>query len=377
MLILQTHGYLYLLKEAPQFAKLVDHMYTTLPFSNTTNLEYQWPRKTRKLFPQWSKRSINQTLGLCWGKILIDYHAFQPTSMALETQPARNKLDCHPSMIKRLAMVLMPYTLHHHIVYKNSGWLKLLSQKLKRLDESLSGGKTTKFDDEHVYQRSITRVPILWCIADTCNTNGIFASSGMDQFLQSPAVISEQPLSCEWKFAPEVLKQHNIVLEPAPLFTWIGNHLAEHSNITTDAKWLSELADLQILKLFLGRRSTSDDDNPAVENLKSGRSTTKATKEVALVSDVLTKVLTKSKVQHFIEMLGLREIKEKSCANHSSWCAVVNQSMPAGEVNDVQWQTITCRRGSGSVKYMSYLLLYAVYSPLSFLIIYLIRFILT
>jgi hypothetical protein len=70
-----------------------------------------------------------------------------------------------------------------------------------------------------------------------------------------------------------VLKQQDVVLEP--LFNWIRSHLAEHSNITADAKQLSKLADLQILELFLGKR-TSDDD-PAVQKLKPGRSTTKST----------------------------------------------------------------------------------------------------
>ena len=156
---------------------------------------------------------------------------------------------------------------------------EIIIPKLRKLDESLSCGKTTNFNAQHVYQRSITRAAILGCIADACGTNGIFASSQMDQFLQSPAIIFEEPLSRERKFAPEVLKQRDIVLEP--LFNWIRNHLAEHPNITADAKRLNELADLHILELFLGKRASSDDD-VLVENSKSGKSNTKG-KDVAPV----------------------------------------------------------------------------------------------
>ena len=102
----------------------------------------------------------------------------------------------------------------------------------------------------------------------------------MDQFLQSPAIIFEEPLSRERKFAPEVLKQRDIVLQP--LLDWIRNHLAEHPNITADAKRLNELADLHILELFLGKRPSSDDDL-LVENSKSQKSNTKGKKDVATV----------------------------------------------------------------------------------------------
>jgi hypothetical protein len=156
----------------------------------------------------------------------------------------------------------------------------ILIPKLRKLDESLSGGKTKNFDAQHVYQRSITRAAILWCIADTCGTNGIFASSQMDLFLQSPAIIFEQPLSRERKFAPEVLKQRDIVLQP--LFDWIRSHLAENSNITAYAKRLGELTDLQILELFLGKRNLDSNDS-AIENPKTRKSTSKATKDPVLL----------------------------------------------------------------------------------------------
>ena len=64
-----------------------------------------------------------------------------------------------------------------------------------------------------------------------------------------------------------------------PLFNWIQNHLAEYPNITSDAKQLSELADLQILELFLGK-CTSDND-PLIQTSK--RSSTKGAKKLTPV----------------------------------------------------------------------------------------------
>ena len=63
-----------------------------------------------------------------------------------------------------------------------------------------------------------------------------------------------------------------------PLFDWIRNHLAEHPNITADAERLSELADLQILELFLGKH-TSDDD-PGIQTSKPGGSLKKGTNDL-------------------------------------------------------------------------------------------------
>ena len=71
-----------------------------------------------------------------------------------------------------------------------------------------------------------------------------------------------------------------------PLFDWIRNHLAEHPNITSDAKQLSELADLQILELFLGK-CTSDND-PPIQTSKPGTSSTKCAKELAPVLRPIT-----------------------------------------------------------------------------------------
>lgn len=69
-----------------------------------------------------------------------------------------------------------------------------------------------------------------------------------------------------------------------PLFDWIRSHLAENSNITADAKQLGELTDLQILELFLGKRTLDNLDNDStIENPKTGRSTTKATKDQVLL----------------------------------------------------------------------------------------------
>ena len=103
--------------------------------------------------------------------------------------------------------------------------------------------------------------------------------------MESPAIIFEEPLSREQKFAPEVLKQCDVVLEP--LFNWIRSHLNDNSNVTADAKQLGKLSNLQILELFLGKWN-SDNSEPSVQRLKDGVSSTKGTKDITPVLQPVT-----------------------------------------------------------------------------------------
>ena len=237
MLIHRNHGYEYLLKEAPQFAKLVDHIIqyvyhlSTLKYNESgTSLS----KKNKKTISLVTQTVYQPDFGIVLeqdieklSRVPTDFYGVRiPASQASIKLPPINKKDLgygSDSLYSAASYCLQEL------------WsAKIIIPKLRKLDESLSGGKTKNFDAQHVYQRSITRAAILWCIADACGTDGIFASSQIDQFLQSPAIIFEQPLSRERKFAPEVLKQRDVVLQP--LFDWIRKHLDEYPNITTDAK---------------------------------------------------------------------------------------------------------------------------------------------
>ena len=282
MLIHRTHGYEYLLQEAPQFAKLVDHIIQYI--YRLAIRKYNEPgisvSKKNKKTPSQVKLSVHQPdFGLVLGEDLERLSHVPANFYGLRNSTSQQQVKLPP--IKEKDLGYGSDSLYSAASYcLQELWsAEIIIPKLKKLDESLSGGKTKNFDAQHVYQRSITRAAILWCIADACDTNGIFASSGIDQFLQSPAIIFEQPLSRERKFAPEVLKKRDVVLQP--LFDWIRNHLAEHPNITTDAKRLSELADLQILELYLCKR-ISDNDLP-VQTSNPGRPSTKGAKELAPV----------------------------------------------------------------------------------------------
>jgi hypothetical protein len=282
MQIHRAHGYQSLLKDAPQFAKLVDHIIQYV--YHLSVLKYKEPGISAGKRNKKTVSLVNQTV-------------YQP-DFGLVLEQDIERLSRVPANFYGLrnstsqALVKLPHIKDKDLGYGSDAlysaasyclqelWsAEIIIPKLRKLDESLSGGKTKNFDAQHVYQRSITRAAILWCIADACGTNGIFASTRIDQFLESPAIIFEQPLSRERKFAPEVLKQRDVVLEP--LFNWIRSHLAEHSNITTDAKRLSELADLQILELFLGKRASNDSNDNHPANLRPERSTTKGTKNAA------------------------------------------------------------------------------------------------
>ena len=279
ILIHRTQGYKYLLKEAPQFAKLVDHIIQYI--YRLSVLKFNEPgiklsKKNKKTISPVKQTVYEPDFGMVLEQDIERLSRVPANFYGLRSSTSQASVKLPP--IKQKDLGIGSDHLYSAASYcLQELWsAEIIIPKLRKLDESLSGGKTKNFDAQHVYQRSITRAAILWCIADACGTNGIFASSRIDQFLQSPAIIFQQPLSRERKFAPEVLKHRDVVLEP--LFEWIRKHLAEHPNITTSAKRLSELADLQILELYLGKRISEED--PAIETLKPGRST-KETKKVA------------------------------------------------------------------------------------------------
>ena len=288
MLIHWTHEYEFLLQEAPQFAKLVDHIIQYV-YCHSIH-KYNEPgisvSKRNKKTPSQVKLSIHQPdFGLVLGEDLERLSHVPANFYGLKNSTSQQQFKLPP--IKEKDLDYRSDSLYSAASYcLQELWsAEIIIPKLKKLDESLSGGKTKNFDEQHVYQCSITRAAILWCIADACDTNGIFASSQINQFLQSLAIIFEQPLSWERKFAPEVLKQWDVVLQP--LFDWIRNHLAEHPNITSDTKWLSKLADLQILELFLGK--CTSDNNPPIQTSNPGRSSsTQGAKELAPVLHPIT-----------------------------------------------------------------------------------------
>ena len=287
MLIHRTHGYEFLLKEAPQFAKLVDHIIQYV--YRLTIHKYNEPgtsvsKRKKKTISQVKLTVYQLDFGLVLAADIERLSRIPANFYGLRN--STSQLPVKLPHIKEKDLGYGSDALYSAASYclQELWYAEIIIPKLRKLDETLSGGKMKNFDSLHIYQRSITRAAILWCIADACNTDGIFASSRIDQFLQSSAIIFEQPLLRERKFAPEVLKQRDIVLQP--LFDWIRNHLAEHPNITSDAKRLSKLADLQILELFLGKHTS--DNNPVVQTLKPGRSSTKGTKDLAPVLRPIT-----------------------------------------------------------------------------------------
>jgi hypothetical protein len=290
MQMYRAQGYLFVLREAPQFAKLVDHIVQYiyhLSASKYSKAGIQADKKKKK------KTTVISVYKPDFGCMLdreniffipADFYGLR--NLARQSQ----KLVKLPSIREKL----LGYG--SDSLYKAASYClqellsaEILMPKLKNLDKSLSSAQITNFDSQHVYQRSITRAAILWCLADACGTDGIFASSRMDKFLQSPAIIFAGALSRERKFASEVLKHQKIVLDP--LLEWIKDHIAENPSVAADAKRLSELADLQILELFLGKRIS--DEDPAIEKLKKKSATNDTSDIVPVLKPVTFEILVR------------------------------------------------------------------------------------
>jgi hypothetical protein len=269
MQIHRAQGYQFLLNEAPQFARLVDHIVQYIYHLSDLKSKKPAKNKTSVLAQSVFKPDFGLVLDpQNISHVPADFYGFRNL-----TRPTLVKL---PS-IKDKILGYGSDSLYGAASYcLQELWsAEIFMPKLKKLDEGLSSGRVTNFDSLHVYQRSITRGAILYGIAEACGTDGIFASSQMDQFLRSPAIIFSGALSRERKFAPMVLQHQKDVLEP--LLEWVRGHLADNPGIVPDAKRLSELADLQILELFLGKRIS--DEDPAIENLKK-KSATKNSRDI-------------------------------------------------------------------------------------------------
>ena len=200
MLIHRTRGYEILLQEAPQFAKLVDHIIQyvyRLAIQKFKEPGVSVSKKNKKTPSQVELTVYQPDFGLVLGEDIERLSRVPANFYGLRISTSQQPVKLPP--IKEKDLGYGSDSLYSAASYcLQELWsAEIIIPKLRKLDESLSGGKTKNFDAQHVYQRSITRAAILQCIANACNTNGIFASSRIDQFLQSPAVIFQEPLSRE------------------------------------------------------------------------------------------------------------------------------------------------------------------------------------
>jgi len=258
MRIHRAHGYEGLHKEAPQFAKLVDHIVQYIQ-ALCDKKEKSYPaRKKRKsklqIAPIETPTSdLIEDVGsssMSMNDIFFipgDLYRLRTTTKA----GSQIKLpQIKDSLLKPDADAL--YAASEYCLQELFS-KELIIPKLRSIDCSLSGlgGKISNFTDPLVYQRCITRGAILWSIAKACGTNGIFASSEIDSFLRSPGILFAEPLHNHRKFVPEVLKKKEAIL--APLIEWIKSYLNEHPEVSRVAQTLGCYADHQMSELHAGR----------------------------------------------------------------------------------------------------------------------------
>ena len=158
MLIHRTHGYKYLLKEAPQFAKLVNHIIQYI--YHLSVLKYKEPGKS---VSKKNKKTISQ----------VKQTIYEP-DFGIVLEPDIEKLSSVPADFyglrssKSKASIKLPPIKEKYLGYGSDALYSAASYclqelwsaetiipKLRKLDESLSGGKTKNFNAQHVYQRCI------------------------------------------------------------------------------------------------------------------------------------------------------------------------------------------------------------------------------
>ena len=244
----QKHGYQGLQKEAPPFADLVDHIIRYVQSLWNEKEASRHAKKKRKPNTVHDVGSLpKSTIGS------KDLSAIPGDLYGLRTT---GKSGLRTVTLPRIKETLLKAG--EDALYAASEFClqelitkEIIIPKLKIIDTRLSGGRTQNFNDHQlIYQRCITRGAILWSIADVCGTNGIFAASQIDRFLQSPAIIFEHPLSDHRKFAPGVLKRADEIL--APLKAWIQICLDDCPEVSVAAQKLGYYTDHQMAELYEG-----------------------------------------------------------------------------------------------------------------------------
>lgn len=247
MRVHKSHGSLYLCKDSPQFAKLIDHI---VRYVQTIREEYLLQKAQKKSGSSSSQEQqiVSSSSGLPDSKSL----SIVPGDLYGLRKSSQNKPFSDIRLKIRKMSDLKP---GNDALYAISEicFLELLSDeiiapKLRHIDEEMSGPRIKSYTNTLIYQRCITRGAILWSIANACGSNGVFASSRIDEFITSPAIIFKAPLSDFRKFAPEVLKKKEATLEP--LLVYITSHLAENPNVAEIAQKLGVYSDHQMAELY-------------------------------------------------------------------------------------------------------------------------------
>ena len=249
MEIHQQDGYLELMKQAPFFAPLVDHI---VQHAYNEQQEHKVPAK---------KKSRPSTRNPPTAKP----PSFGPHRSILNQVPS-NLYGLQPTKSDQKAITLPSLTNFkpgRAELYNRSSqclqdlWSKhLILPQLKSIDDAVSSGGQLLRGDKHVLHRSLTRGAILQCIADACETDTIFASTAVDAYLVSPAVVFEKGLSRSDRFASAVLKCTVETL--SPLFNWVEERVAQSPGIVDAARGIGEIVHYGMMELHEGRSLTKD-----------------------------------------------------------------------------------------------------------------------
>ena len=269
-------GYDGLLEAAPQFARLVDHIiqYVHYQFHQKASAPSRLQPKRRRVVKATETYSLN---GICFGPLVADEEIGRiPEDLyglcpMQANRPA--KLVAIP-VIKPNALVLRKMT---ESIYQASStclqqlWSQLVVIPKARLVDLEVISRGTSNTDDAIYQRCVSRGAILSAIATACNSDGIFASGCITQFLESPHLLFANALRRERTLVTEILARKNEVLQP--LINWIQDHLRQYPELRAQTERLNSLAHHQMIELFARKRLAFGEE--AVEVASGGSRVTK------------------------------------------------------------------------------------------------------
>lgn len=257
--IRQFKGYNGLKQAAPYFAELVDHIVQHVFESFSKHIRSQKPDG------KGTKKSLDQDLK---AKLRLGPIRESTSQVPFDLYGLREAASKHSSSTSKLPNAVLPrcvISLGPHHVYTavadilQEFWVQeFIMPTLQIIDKETRTRKQTSSNRDIIYNRCITQAAILSCIASACGGDGIFASSNITKFLESPACLFEEKFNRSDKFGPAVIANSDRML--GPLFEAVQNCISANPGLIEDAHLLGNFVTQKMVELHVGGSVDIDND---------------------------------------------------------------------------------------------------------------------
>ena len=266
------HGFEYLRLHSPIFADLVDYLYKFISHQREAAEEDERQQRAKRRKTNHEDQTAEQ----------VAVQGNSPESTSLETLPARFlglNPESNPILLTKECYEKVynkPWRGNKahkdELVFKRTSellqelWsLELILPPLIGIDSRLNSKKrSASMQPAQILARTLTRGAILFCIAEVCGTDTMFASEKALSFLSSPALVYSDRLKKDKDFARSICRDPISTLQP--LQDWLKWHINADTDFIGQSMELGSFIHEEAVKLQFGSTTSS---NRSTENRSS------------------------------------------------------------------------------------------------------------